>query len=74
MSGKLWEIVNYLSRLTEERVDEFLIEKYIEISIGINIRTGIVCADPDPHFYSVTMQQRKGSTFIYLQQKTFPKS
>ena len=55
-------------------MDELLIEKYIEISIGINIRTGIVCADPDPHFYSVTMQQRKGSTFIYLQQKTFPKS
>ena len=35
-------------------MNEFVIEKYIEISI--NISTGIVYADPDPHFYSVTIQ------------------
>ena len=35
-------------------MDEFAIEKYIEISIGIS--TGIVYADPDPHSYSVTIQ------------------
>ena len=37
-------------------MDEFLIEKYIEINIGISISTGIVYADPDPHSYSVTIQ------------------
>ena len=43
-------------------MDEFVIEKYIEISIGISIsigidiRTDIVYADPDPHSYSVTIQ------------------
>ena len=37
---------------------EFVIGKYIEISIAINIsiNTGIVYADPDPHFYSITIQ------------------
>lgn len=40
-------------RLTN-RVDEFIIEKYIEISIGIN--TGTVYADTDHHSYSVTIQ------------------
>ena len=47
-----------LSRLTDkskERVDEFLIEKYIEISIGVSINTGIVYAAPDPHSFSVTI-------------------
>ena len=34
----------------EERVDEFVIEKYIEISAGT------VYADPDPRSYSVTIQ------------------
>ena len=36
-------------------MDEFIIEKYIEISIGISINTGIVYADPD-HSYTVTVQ------------------
>ena len=31
-------------------MDEFVIEKYIEINIGI------VYADPDPHSFSVTIQ------------------
>ena len=31
-------------------MDEFVIGKYIEISIGI------MYADPDPHSYSVTVQ------------------
>ena len=51
--------------LIEERVDEFVIEKYIEISIGI----GIVYADPRPHSYSVMIQQEEDiirSTFIYF--------
>ena len=38
--------LNNVWRLTK-RVVEFVIEKYIEISIGIS--TGIVYADPDPH-------------------------
>ena len=38
-------------------MDEFVIEKYIEISIGISISTAIVYADPDPHFYSVTIRR-----------------
>ena len=42
--------------LIEERVDEFLIEKYIEISIDTSISTGIVYADPHPHSFSVTIQ------------------
>ena len=33
-------------------MDEFVMEKYIEISIGIII----VYADPDPRSYSVTIQ------------------
>ena len=36
----------------EKPMDEFVIEKYIEISIG----TGIVYADPDSHSSSVTIQ------------------
>ena len=42
--------------LIEERVDEFIIETYIEASIGIS--TGIVYADPDPdpHASSFTLQ------------------
>ena len=40
--------LNNVWRLTK-RVVEFVIEKYIEISIGISISTGIVYADPDPH-------------------------
>ena len=46
-------------------MDEFVIEKYIEISIGI----GIVYADPRPHSYSVMIQQEEDiirSTFIYF--------
>ena len=35
-------------------MDEFVIEKYIEIS------TGIVYVDPDPHSYSVTIQWEDG--------------
>ena len=35
-------------------MDEFVIEKYIEMSIGIS--TSIVYADPDPHSYNVTIQ------------------
>ena len=48
----------FLLRLIEERVHKFVIEKYIEISksISINISSGIVCADPDPHVYNVTKQ------------------
>ena len=42
--------------MIEERVDEFVIEKYIKISIGISISTGIVYADPDPHSFSVIIQ------------------
>ena len=42
--------------MIEERVDEFVIEKYIKISIGISISTAIVYANPDPHFYSVRIQ------------------
>ena len=38
--------------LIEERVDEFVIEKYIEINKGISI----MYADSDPHSYSVTIQ------------------
>ena len=34
-------------------MDEFVKEKYIEISIGIS--TGIVYVDPNPHSYSVTV-------------------
>ena len=46
-------------------------EKYIEI----NINTDIVYVDPDPHSYSVTIQKNViGSTLIYSQQKTLPKS
>ena len=39
-------------------MDEFLIEKYIEMSkgISINISSGIGYADPDPHSYNVTIQ------------------
>ena len=40
--------LNNVWRLTK-RVVEFVIEKYIELSIGISISTGIVYADPDPH-------------------------
>ena len=39
-------------------MDEFVIEKYIEINIGIS--TGIVYADPNPHFFGVTIRQKKG--------------
>lgn len=44
-------------RLTD-RVDEFVTEKYIEISIGISvsITTGTEYGDPDPHSSSVTIQ------------------
>ena len=35
-------------------MDEFVIEKYIEISIDIS--TGIVYAGPGPHSFSVTIQ------------------
>ena len=35
-------------------MDEFVIEKYIEIGIGIS--RGIVHADPDPHSLSVTIR------------------
>ena len=38
-------------RLIEGRVDAFVIEKYIEISMS----TGIVYADPDRHSSSVTI-------------------
>ena len=37
-------------------MDEFVIEKYIEINKGISISTGIAYADPDLHSYSVTTQ------------------
>ena len=40
-------------------MDEFVIEKYIEISIGRSINTDIVYADPDPHPFSVTIQLKK---------------
>ena len=33
-------------------MDEFVIEKYIEVSIS----TGTVYADPDPHTLCVTLQ------------------
>ena len=36
--------------MIDERVDEFVIEKYLEIS------TGIMYADPVPHSYIVTIQ------------------
>ena len=44
-------------------MDEFLIEKYIEMSkgISINISSGIGYADPDPHSYSVTIQYNRRS-------------
>ena len=38
-------------------MDEFVIEKQIEINKGISV--SIVYADPGPHFYSVTIQQKK---------------
>lgn len=41
--------------LIEQRVQAFVIEKYIEMSIGMSINTGIVYADPD-HSYTVTVQ------------------
>ena len=37
-------------------MDEFVIEKYTEISKSININTDTVYADPDPHSYSVRIQ------------------
>ena len=39
-------------------MDEYVIEKYIEISkgISISISISIVYADPDPRSYSVTIQ------------------
>ena len=39
-------------------MDEFVIEKFIEISKGIStgINIGIVYADPDPYSYSVTIE------------------
>ena len=41
-------------------MDEFLIEKYIEINNGISvsISINIMYADPDPHSYSVTIYSR----------------
>ena len=46
-------------------MDEFVIEKCIEINKGISI----IYADPDPRFYSVTIQyntiEAMGSTFVY---------
>ena len=41
-------------------MDEFLIEKYIEINNGISvsISISIMYADPDPHSYSVTIYSR----------------
>ena len=38
--------------LIEEWMDEFLIEKYIEISTDIS--TDIIYANPDPHSFNVT--------------------
>ena len=38
-------------------MDEFVIEKYIEISMGISIGTSIMYADPDPHSFSVTIEE-----------------
>ena len=44
----------YWGYLIEERVDGFVIEIYIKVNISIN--TGIVYADPDQYFSSVTSQ------------------
>ena len=41
--------------MIDERVDEFVIEKYLEIS------TGIMYANPVPHSYSVTIQYNRRS-------------
>ena len=45
------------SWLTLEQVDKFVIEKYIEISMGISIGTSIMYADPDPYSFSVTIEE-----------------
>ena len=38
-------------------MDEFVIEKYIEINEGISV--SIMYADPDPRSYSVTIQWKR---------------
>ena len=43
--------------LIEERVDEFVVEKYFEMNKGIRI--SIMYVDPDPRSYSVTTQQKR---------------
>ena len=40
--------------MIKERVDEFVMEKYIQVGIGIS--TGIVYTDPGPHPFSVTIR------------------
>ena len=50
-------------------MDEYVIEKYIEISVGIS-----TYADPAPHSLNVSIQKSMiGSTFIHLYLRTLPR-
>ena len=43
-------------------MDEFVIEKYIEINIGISI----VYADPDPHSYNIIEEGDREHIHIFI--------
>ena len=49
----------YWGWLIEQRVQAFVIEKYIEISIGMSINTDIVYADPDSCSLSVMIRYNR---------------